>query len=403
MTRQPKSMVPKVRFKGFTDEWEQRKSKELFINISDKHHPELPVLSATQDNGMVYRQDLDIDIKYDEESLDNYKKVSPSDFVISLRSFQGGFEMSDKLGITSPAYTIFNFKSPNNQYPVFWKFLFKRYDFIESLKRVTFGIRDGKAISFKQFGDTKPSFPQLKEQQLIADILSKLDKTITLHEEKQRQLERLKKALLQKMFADKKHPKPELRFKSFHDNWINHKAGDFMIERNQKATIDDDFPLKAFIANKGVADKGERYDRSAITNDASNKMYKRTLFNDFIYSSNNLETGSIGLNKYGNASISPVYSIFYFKNKESADFFGRILVRKEFINSMIRYRQGVIYGQWRIKEKDFLNISISVPSLEEQEKIGSLLDKLDETINVNSKLLNQLKVLKKSLLQNMFI
>jgi type I restriction enzyme S subunit len=97
-------------------------------------------------------------------------------------------------------------------------------------------------------------------------------------------------------------------------------------------------------------------------------MYKRTLFNDFIYSSNNLETGSIGLNKYGNASISPVYSIFYFKNKESADFFGRILVRKEFINSMIRYRQGVVYGQWRIKEKDFLNISISVPSLEEQEK-----------------------------------
>lgn len=132
-------------------------------------------------------------------------------------------------------------------------------------------------------------------------------------------------------------------------------------------------------------------------------MYKRTLFNDFIYSSNNLETGSIGLNKYGNASISPVYSIFYFKNKESADFFGRILVRKEFINSMIRYRQGVVYSQWRIKEKDFLNISISVPSLEEQEKIGSLLDKLDETINVNSKLLNQLKVLRKSLLQNMFI
>ncbi|MFR0610739.1 restriction endonuclease subunit S, partial [Limosilactobacillus mucosae] len=157
--------VPELRFKGFADAWEQRKSKELFINISDKHHPELSVLSATQDNGMVYRRDLDIDIKYDEGSLDNYKKVSPSDFVISLRSFQGGFEMSDKLGITSPAYTIFNFKNPNNQYPVFWKFLFKRYDFIESLKRVTFGIRDGKAISFKQFGDTKPSFPQLKEQQ----------------------------------------------------------------------------------------------------------------------------------------------------------------------------------------------------------------------------------------------
>ena len=82
------------------------------------------------------------------------------------------------------------------------------------------------------------------------------------------------------------------------------------MERNEQAPMSDEYPLMAFIANEGVAPKGERYDRSSLVNDTVGKLYKKTEFGDFIYSSNNLETGSIGLNKYGNASISPVYSIF---------------------------------------------------------------------------------------------
>lgn len=195
-----KSGYPKIRFKGFSEPWEQVKSKELFKNISDKNHSDLPVLSATQQNGMVYRDNLAIDIKYDQKSLANYKKVSPTDFVISLRSFQGGFEMSDKEGIVSPAYTVFNFKNRTNQSPIFWKYLFKRYNFIESLKKVTFGIRDGKAISFGQFGDTKPTYPSLKEQEEIGKFFEKLDRTITLHDQKIEDLKQLKQALLQQMF-----------------------------------------------------------------------------------------------------------------------------------------------------------------------------------------------------------
>ena len=85
----------------------------------------------------------------------------------------------------------------------------------------------------------------------------------------------------------------------------------------------EEYPLMAFIANEGVAPKGDRYDRSALVSDTGNKKYKRTEKNDFIYSSNNLETGSIGLNKYGNATISPVYSIFYSTGIADADFIGR--------------------------------------------------------------------------------
>ena len=158
-----------------------------------------------------------------------------------------------------------------------------------------------------------------------------------------------------------------------------------LIERSQQAPMSDEYPLMAFIANEGVAPKGERYDRSALVTDTVNKLYKKTEKGDFIYSSNNLETGSIGLNKYGKACISPVYSIFEPTGIADSDFLGRRLVRKDFINAMVKWRQGVIYGQWRIHESDFLKIEISVPSVEEQRKIGAYLDQLDNLITLHQR------------------
>lgn len=139
----------------------------------------------------------------------------------------------------------------------------------------------------------------------------------------------------------------------------------------------------AFIANEGVAPKGDRYDRSSLVSDTENKVYKKTDFGDFIYSSNNLETGSIGLNKFGKASISPVYSIFQPTGIADSDFLGRRLVRKDFINAMVKWRQGVIYGQWRIHESDFVKIEIPVPTVEEQRQIGAFLDSLDNLITLH--------------------
>ena len=146
----------------------------------------------------------------------------------------------------------------------------------------------------------------------------------------------------------------------------------------------------AFIANQGVAPKGERYDRSALVNDETGKKYKRTEFGDFIYSSNNLETGSIGLNKYGNACISPVYSIFKPTGKAELDFLGRRFLRKDFINEMVRWRQGVVYGQWKIHETDFMKIEVKIPSVDEQKKIGQYLDSLDHLITLHQRILRKI-------------
>ena len=182
--------------------WEKRKATELFKPISEKGHPELPVLSVTQDNGVVFRDEVGIDIKYDESTLSNYKVIHPFNFVISLRSFQGGFELSDKLGITSPAYTIFVPIYTKQHSSLYWATLFKTFKFIESLKTVTFGIRDGKSISFKEFGDLKLQYPNSKnEQKCIGDFFNALDNLIAVNQRRVDLLKQEKKALLQKMFV----------------------------------------------------------------------------------------------------------------------------------------------------------------------------------------------------------
>jgi type I restriction enzyme S subunit len=195
---------------------------------------------------------------------------------------------------------------------------------------------------------------------------------------------------------------PSLRFKGFTDDWEQRKVGELLTERNEQAPMCDEYPLMAFIANEGVAPKGERYDRSSLVNDTAGKLYKKTRFGDFIYSSNNLETGSIGLNKYGNASISPVYSIFEPTGIADSDFIGRRLVRKDFINAMVKWRQGVVYGQWKIHESDFIKIEVAVPSVDEQRQIGMFLDQLDNLITLQQRECERLQIVKKSMLENMF-
>ena len=254
-------------------------------------------------------------------------------------------------------------------------------------------------LYYKNLCQYTTAFPPLKEQQKIAKILSAQDKVIECYEKKIEQLRLMKKYYLQNMFPNRGETVPKIRFKGFTEPWEQHKVGDLLIERNEQAPQSENYPLMAYVANEGVTPKGHRYDRSALVNDTVNKLYKRTEFNDFIYSSNNLESGSIGLNKYGKASISPVYSIFYSSNLSDPNFIGHCLIKNDFIYEMVKYRQGVIYGQWRIHESDFKKISILVPTLAEQKVIGSFFDYLDQQITILQKNYEEEKKKKKALQQ----
>ena len=157
----------------------------------------------------------------------------------------------------------------------------------------------------------------------------------------------------------------------------------------------------AFTAEGGVEPKGERYDRSYLVK-SDDKLYKRTEFNDFIYSSNNLDVGSIGLNKYGTAVISDVYEIFRVKPDNSPTFMSELIQRPHNIAEILKYRQGCLYGQYRIYAEDFLNISVLVPTKPEQEKVSRFLDALDLRIEHQASLIKALKKYKRGLLNKVF-
>jgi len=194
-------VVPEIRFKGFTDAWEQRKAKELFVSTADKGYPELPVLSATQDRGMIRRDENSINIFHDKENEAGYKRVLPGQFVIHLRSFQGGFAHSKIEGITSPAYTVFGFYELENHDSEYWKYVFTSKSFIRRLETVTYGIRDGRNISYDEFLTLNFVYPPKAEQMAIARYLDKLSNLIALHQRKLDKLKNIKKSMLDNMFV----------------------------------------------------------------------------------------------------------------------------------------------------------------------------------------------------------
>ena len=189
-------LTGKKRLHGFDGEWMYVRANQIFKNVTDKKHDgTMEVLSATQDRGIIPRSQVDINIKYAEESLTGYKKVVKGDFVLSLRSFQGGIEYSEYTGIVSPAYTVLTSICPieDNYYRQF----FKSADYINRLNIAVYGIRDGKQISYDDFGRIKIPYPPLDEQKAIATVLATADKEIEILKQTIEQEKQKKKALMQ--------------------------------------------------------------------------------------------------------------------------------------------------------------------------------------------------------------
>ncbi len=195
------SNTPEIRFKGFSGEWEIQTALNIFETTSDKNHPELPVLSATQEYGMKKRDDIGLSIFHNKKNEKTYKRVLPGQFVIHLRSFQGGFAHSQIEGITSPAYTILKFKEESKHFDAFWKYIFNSNVFIKRLEAVTYGIRDGRNINFDEFMTMRFSYPTLEEQTQIGNFFKTLDNLIALRKTELEKLKNIKKACLEKMFV----------------------------------------------------------------------------------------------------------------------------------------------------------------------------------------------------------
>ena len=195
-----KKTVPEIRFSGFSEPWEQRKLGEIFEEYSEKGHPELPALTIIQGGGTIRRDESDRSLQYDRASLSNYKMVNDGDFIVHLRSFEGGLEKATTLGIISPAYHTFHGEGTDSR---FYYSYFRSPKFIDQdLKPHVYGIRDGRSIDIEGMKTIEIPWTSFDEQKAIGDYIDTLDNLITLHQRKCEVLKNLKSALLNKMFVN---------------------------------------------------------------------------------------------------------------------------------------------------------------------------------------------------------
>ena len=250
-------------------------------------------------------------------------------------------------------------------------------------------------VPTEEFFNTKHYLPEnTDEQRKIADFLIALDRRIDAQQSLVDNLKKYKRGLLFDVLSEKRKITP--------NEWNTYQIGEFLSSKSIKQLPSAEAPLMAFTATGGVCEKGERYDRGFLVKDANTKLYKRTDYGDFIYSSNNLDVGSIGLNLYGAAVISDVYEIFSIENADRW-FISEAIQQKTVMRNILKYRQGCLYGQYRIYADDFLSVKIKLPSLKTQKEIGILFSQLERKIQHEQRVLSSLELLRTSLLQQLFI
>ena len=397
--------TPKIRFKGFKDDWEQRKLGDVFKEYSEKHHEELPALTIVQGGGTIFREESDRSLQYDKSNLSGYKMVKKDDFIVHLRSFEGGLEKANSDGIISPAYHTMHGDNVDSR---FYYPYFRSYDFINrKLVAHVYGIRDGRSIDIDGMKSIEIPYTSYEEQKTIGDYLDSLDHLITLHQRKCDETKQLKKFMLQKMFPKNGEKNPKIRFEGFTDDWEQRKSGQIA-------------PLRggyAFKSNEYCSDGIPIVRISNILSDGSvgaDFAYYDEQDTDEIYI---LYDGAVVLAMSG-ATTGKVSVLCdekgqkYYQNQRVGYFIPTDICDYKFVKTIMRSRLFadqlsavlVAGAQPNVSSKEIDGFKFLIPqSKNEQKKIGEYFSTLDNLITLHQRKCEKLKELKKYMLHNMFV
>ena len=387
--------VPELRFPEFSGEWEERRGNEVFDRITDKNHKsDLSVLAISQEHGAIPREMIDYDISVTAESVASYKVVNPGDFIISLRSFQGGLEYSRYKGICSPAYIILRANVVIED--LFFKEFFKTYKYILQLKSKLEGIRDGKMVSYKYFSETILPFPTLPEQQKIAEFLTAVDVRIAKLKRKKELLEEYKRGMMQKLFSQ------EIRFKDEDGNdfpdWEVRK-GNEVFERISDRNHNSDLPILAITQNLGAIPR-EMIDYEISVSDASVATYKVVRPGNFIISLRSFQGGIEFSNYHG--ICSPAYIVLQPVGNFNETFYKVYLKSYPYILQLKSKLEGIREGKM-VSFKYFSETKLPYPCLSEQERIGGFFMRLNRRHSSMVAQIGKTQEFKRGLLQKMFV
>ena len=393
---------PKLRFPGFDEPWKAEKLSDFAERVMRKNtnnETSLPLTISSKD-GLVDQISY-FNKTVASKDMSGYYLLKNGEYAYN-KSYSVGYDFGSvkrldryDMGALSTLYICFALKKHDSD---FIKAYFDSLKWYREIYMISAeGARNHGLLNVPtdEFFDTKHYIPQdLAEQRKIADFMIALERRIEAQQSLVDSLKKYKRGLLHDVLSEK--------IKITTETWTEHRIGEFLHSKSIKQLPTTDAPLMAFTATGGVCDKGERYDRGFLVKDASSKLYKRTDLNDFIYSSNNLDVGSIGLNLYGSAVISDVYEIFSIKDADPW-FISEAIKQKPIMSRILKYRQGCLYGQYRIYAEDFLGVFVKIPSYEAQKKIGAVFSKIDGKIMQEQILLDCLEKARTFFLQQLFI
>lgn len=370
--------------------WELHRAKHLFKLTNDRGNDDLTLLAATQKHGMWPQDRLEgvVHVK-DDTDLSKFRTVHKNDYVISLRSFQGGFERSDFEGVCSPAYQTFCAIKPiDYQY---FKYLFKSPSFIDHMNSLTLGIREGKTIKFDDFATQALAVPPLDEQRRIANYLdgkcAEIDRAVSAAEKSIEELSLYRSARLEETIVKVSHEAPLEKLKYV------------LKESKDKSPDGTGEPLSITIA-RGVLRSAEL----SIPNPTSSLVGAKIVHaGDLVFNKLKAYYGVMYVSPY-TGLISPEYAVYQAIDTEntSLKYLEYVFHTAAVIDEFIIRISGVADGFRRLYTSDLFDIAVPVPSIEVQQNIVAELDDLyasiAESIEAKQAIIADLKVYKQSLI-----
>lgn len=398
--------TPKLRFSGYTDDWEQRKLIDYLEVSSEKNRDNRftkdDVLSVSGEYGIVNQIEFQ-GRSFAGASVSNYGVVENGDVVYTkspLKSNPYGIIKTNKgvPGIVSTLYAVYKPKEITDSkfVQIYFELDSRMNSYMHPL--VNKGAKNDMKVSAENALKGMVFFPKKDEQEMISLYFSTLDHLITLHQRKLEKLQNMKKSCLQKMFPKDGATVPEIRFSEFQGDWEERTLGSCFDERLESLP---DGELLSVTIGSGIK-KFSELDRHDNSNTDKSK-YKRVCIGDIAYNSMRMWQGASGRSPY-EGIVSPAYTVVKPIGDIDTQFFAYMFKKKEIIHLFEINSQGLTSDTWNLKYPSFSKIVVKVPrNVEEQSRIARFLLELDELISCTEQEIEIAKRMKKGCLQKMFV
>lgn len=393
-------------------DWETDRAKTIFVQSTTKGNERLVLQSATQDKGVVDKDTIEgvVQVAADAD-LRTFKTVHIDDFVISLRSFQGGFEICHNEGVISPAYTVFRLRKKS--YTGYYRLLFKSYGFIDKINSLTVGIREGKNIQYRDFADMEIPIPSEVEQQRIAEFLDRkcgeIDEAIALQEEFIEELKSYKQSVITETVT--RGLNPNVKFKDSGIDWIGKIPENWIIVQTKRIVHNH---LQGYYDADGYVMSGYRLLRITDLLDNGNLTLKNAPFvketpniKEFVLQKGDFcfaRTGGAGCFGFVSEDIEPAvfasYLIRFRFSGQNNNFLRYYFLSYSFISEVNSSVHGGVNKN--IHAENIKETHLPIPPLTEQQQIADYLDKkcaeIDGLIAIKQQKIEELKDYKKSII-----